>query len=309
MQRYSKKVSRQTIHYLLQNPLYMGDFCWKGEWFKGRHRPIVTPSMWDQVQDVLDSRSRTSACAKRRTFIFSGIISCGVCHDEGVHRILTGEEKKQQYVYYSCARCRDLERGKYHNQNAILKHVLGALAQLHMPADLMELVSEALRGTQIDAAVTTDEARARLMGRAEELRRMLRTGYNDRLSGRLPIAIYAELAEDWRVELEQVEHQAAAYGKADLKLMDQGIALLELATNAVETFKSLNDRGRRDLMLSMGHNSRLWIDRFEIEWRKPFDLLAQSPYALERDEAVFSEENGLSTKWLPLLDSNQRHSD
>jgi hypothetical protein len=77
-----------------------------------------------------------------------------------------------------------------------------------MPADLMELVAEALRGTQIDAAITTDEARARLMGRAEELRKMLRTGYNDRLSGKLPIAIYAELAEDWRVELEQVEHQA-----------------------------------------------------------------------------------------------------
>ena len=56
-------------------------------------------------------------------------------------------------------------------------------------------------------------------------------------------------------------------------------------------------------------NSRLCSEGLKVTWRIPFGLLPQSPYALERVEAVFSEENGPNSKWLPLLDSNQRHSD
>lgn len=62
-------------------------------------------------------------------------------------------------------------------------------------------------------------------------------------------------------------------------------------------------------MLVATHNSLSWPDRLEVRWRKPFVYLAESASDGPKEKADFLSENGLSEEWLPLLDSNQRHSD
>lgn len=302
-------VSKSTVHYILQNPIYMGQFCWKGDWHKGKHQPIIPGTLWDQVQDLLDERSKSARSGAARLFTFSGVILCGVCAEEGVRRVLTGEEKKKQYVYYSCARCRDLDRPKYHSERKLERRVLTELRKLHIPQEVMRLVADALRGSVVDAGANSDRERDSAHQQAQELRRKIRTAFDDRLAGRLPVAVYTDLVEGWQIEVEQLENRMAACSKADATLMDLGITLLELATTAADTWKSLSDRERREMLVAATHNSLSWPDRLEIRWRKPFVYLAESASDTDAEKAASLAENGLSGKWLPLLDSNQRHSD
>src|SRR4051794_27167345 len=51
------KVPVSTIHAILRNPLYIGWFEWNGKTYQGKHEPLVSVELWEQVQGVLDGRS------------------------------------------------------------------------------------------------------------------------------------------------------------------------------------------------------------------------------------------------------------
>jgi site-specific DNA recombinase len=45
-----------TVHAILRNRLYAGAFEWNGRPYLGTHQPLVSPELWERVQDVLDGR-------------------------------------------------------------------------------------------------------------------------------------------------------------------------------------------------------------------------------------------------------------
>ena len=45
-----------TVHSILRNRLYTGEFEWNGQLYMGKHQPLVTRELWERVQGVLDGR-------------------------------------------------------------------------------------------------------------------------------------------------------------------------------------------------------------------------------------------------------------
>ena len=95
--RTGAPVPVSTVHTILRNRLYSGDFDWNGKRYTGRHEAIVSRELWEQVQDVLDGRHARKTRRSKHDFAFSGLITCGHCGCA-----LVGEIKKQRYVYYHC---------------------------------------------------------------------------------------------------------------------------------------------------------------------------------------------------------------
>ncbi len=83
---------------LLRNPFYMGliRISGRNETFVGAHVPLITSSLYNQVQLVLDGNR--SILRQRNQFLFSRLLKCGHC---GLS--LVGERQKGQ-VYYRCHR-------------------------------------------------------------------------------------------------------------------------------------------------------------------------------------------------------------
>ncbi|MCK4303962.1 MAG: recombinase family protein, partial [Candidatus Eisenbacteria sp.] len=57
--RSKNPVSRARVHKTLRNPLYMGEFKWKGRIYPGIHDPLISPELWQRVGQVLDGRRIT----------------------------------------------------------------------------------------------------------------------------------------------------------------------------------------------------------------------------------------------------------
>lgn len=53
-----KKQSPQQIALILTRPLYTGYFLFKGNIYKGTHKPIISVSTYNKVQKILEERSR-----------------------------------------------------------------------------------------------------------------------------------------------------------------------------------------------------------------------------------------------------------
>jgi site-specific DNA recombinase len=45
-----------TVHAILRHRIYTGDFEWGGRFYKGRHEPLVSVDLWEQVQGMLAGR-------------------------------------------------------------------------------------------------------------------------------------------------------------------------------------------------------------------------------------------------------------
>jgi hypothetical protein len=48
--RTGGKVVKSQIHKLLCEPFYYGKFMWKGNLYPGKHEPIITKELFDQVR-------------------------------------------------------------------------------------------------------------------------------------------------------------------------------------------------------------------------------------------------------------------
>ena len=88
------KVPVSTVHSILRNRLYTGQFEWNGKLYQGKYEALVSVELWERVQGVLDGRHAKKHRRMKHDFAFSGLIACAKCGCSVV-----GEIKKQRYVY------------------------------------------------------------------------------------------------------------------------------------------------------------------------------------------------------------------
>jgi DNA invertase Pin-like site-specific DNA recombinase len=104
--RGGKLAHRDRIKKMLTNPFYYGHFRYVGEVYEGKHTPVVSKKLFDQVQTVLTKRGHQQKGITAPQ-VFCGLLRCATCQ---MH--ITAEKKiKQQkngniheYVYYRCTR-------------------------------------------------------------------------------------------------------------------------------------------------------------------------------------------------------------
>lgn len=90
------RLTFSSLGALLNNPFYIGLINHKkeGAVYKGVHDPLITKSLFDQVQNRL--RRRTQQRIKKHVFTYRRLFRCATCG-----RSLVGERQKG-HVYYRC---------------------------------------------------------------------------------------------------------------------------------------------------------------------------------------------------------------
>ena len=106
----NKNLTVSNIYCILENHFYYGVFEYpknSGNWYQGKHEPIITKELFDQVQEQVKSQFVRS---EGKEFAFTKLMTCGLCGSG-----ITADEKfkKQKkgnihrHVYYGCTKRRD----------------------------------------------------------------------------------------------------------------------------------------------------------------------------------------------------------
>lgn len=102
-------LSRSTFYNILNNSFYYGEYEWpkgSGNWFVGKHEPMITKDEFDIVQRMLGKNGKP--IAKSHEFDLTGLITCKVCGCA-----ITASKKvkyyprtgnRAVYVYYHCTK-------------------------------------------------------------------------------------------------------------------------------------------------------------------------------------------------------------
>jgi site-specific DNA recombinase len=292
-----------TIHVILRNRLYAGSFEWNGRLYIGTHQPLVSPELWERVQDVLDGRQAKKHRRAKHNFAFSGLITCGHCGCS-----IVGESEKGRYIYYHCTGYKGRCGEPYVREEVLERQFSDLLGRLSIDDEALGWVREALHASHAAEAREHEGAIQRLQTEHRRLQNRLDVMYVDKLDGRIDAAFYERMSRSWREEQARCLREIGQHQAANRSYMDEGVRLLELARNARNLFESREAREKRRLLNFLVSNCSWKNGELTATLRQPFDLLAETTLSLEKVRAVDGIADGPSQFWLPGPDSNQRPS-
>jgi DNA invertase Pin-like site-specific DNA recombinase len=155
--KHGKKIHRTRATFVLSNPFYYGHFRYSGEVYEGKHEPIVSKKLFDQVQEVLKRKSRPTYRKKTGAQAYCGLLNCGTCG-----MMITGEYriKKQVngtqhfYTYYHCTKKRrDMKCPESCiRQESLDKQISALLKKVSMPLDWAEYLNGRLEKDKMESA-------------------------------------------------------------------------------------------------------------------------------------------------------------
>ena len=109
--KHGKPLTLSNVYIILKSTFYYGEFEYPkggGQWYVGKHDPIITKDLYIQVQDKItnDYGVRT----QDKEFAFTRMITCGLCGsgvtaDEKFKKLKDGTTNR--YVYYGCTKFKD----------------------------------------------------------------------------------------------------------------------------------------------------------------------------------------------------------
>ncbi len=291
--RTGSPVPVSAIHKALRNPIYMGEFDWHGRRYQGTHEPLVSRELWARVQRVMDLRQAKKRRRSKHDFAFAGLIECGHCGCA-----VTGEIKKQRYVYYRCTGYKG-ECGEPYVREEVLEQQFGELlGQLSFDDEVLEWVRDALKTSHAEEQREHEQAIVRLQSEYERLQRRIHAMYVDKLDGRVDAEFHDRMAAEWRGEQSRCLREIERHQAADRTYLEEGIRLLELARNAQRLFLKQPPREQRRLLECVVSNSTWRDGRLTATLRQPFDLLAQTNALAARSAARRGSKRTNSESWL-----------
>lgn len=107
----NKGLTLGNIYLLLQNPFYYGVFEYphkSGNFYNGKHEPLITKELFDQVQTQV--KSQVLRTQEPKEFAFTKIMMCelcgsGICADEKFKKLKDGSINR--HIYYGCTKSKD----------------------------------------------------------------------------------------------------------------------------------------------------------------------------------------------------------
>ena len=297
------KVHKSIVTKILHNPIYYGEFVWKGQLYKGTHEPIITKELFDQVREVFEQREGRRTRFQKYHWAFQGLVSCGHCGCS-----LVAERKKERYTYYHCTghkgRC-----GEPYVKEEVLDRQFGeALLAIQLDAEALAWLKETLRDSMKDEKDYHNEAIHKLQQEYQRIQDRLDALYVDKLDRKVDEAAYLRLSERWRGEQEDFRRSLERHERANRSYINAGVQLLEMASKARTLYDQQLMLERRRLLNYVFSNSTWKQGRLTVTFRQPFDILANTNLSYQKQKATNEAVSGLSEIWLPREDSNLGHA-
>ena len=297
--RSLNSVPTATVHKLLRNRIYTGDFDWKGKTYSGGHRPLVTRELWERVQKTLDRHCSKGPGRGKHDFPFSGLIACGHCGCA-----LVGEIQKGRYVYYHCTGYKGKCPEPYVRQEVLEKHFSDLLEHLVFDEEVRDWIAEGLRRSHGDQKRGHAEAVTRLQAESNRLQARLDVMYQDKLDGRITTTFFDQRSAEWRAEQARIQRDILEHQQANQAYFEEGVNLLDLARGALGHFRKREASGKRRLLNVLVSNCSWKAGVLSAQFRQPFDMLAVANDQTHASSGAEGASEAISEKWYARRDSN-----
>ncbi|MEW8285197.1 MAG: recombinase family protein [Candidatus Thiodiazotropha endolucinida] len=257
-----KKISKNTLSYILNNPFYMGIIRVKstGELFTGIHKPLVPKKLFDLVQSILNQRTNTKVI--RHNFLFKKLFSCKSCGN-----ILSGEIQKG-HVYYRC-HTRGCKATSIREEviDSSVKKILENAQLSPYEIEILRTLTEELRSSWKEERVAILNRLHLLIGQYNEKLNRLTDAYLDQVIDR---ELFDHRKNDLILKKKDVQDQIEAMKSGTVTVPDKISEFLEQAKSLYVTYASGNTEEKKNVLEVTTSNRVVDGKTSYMKLRKPF---------------------------------------
>jgi site-specific DNA recombinase len=263
------RISRANVYQMLINPFYIGQFIWRGRTYLGTHTPLIGPELFTQVDAILHGHNKPKY--RKHEIAFRGILTCA--HDGC---LVTGELKKERYVYYRCSGGRGpCELPRFREQE-MAESLAAVVRNIEVPPEVASRIATIMERDHIEIGARVAKALMHLSRELSAIRARMDAAYCDKLDGKISEEFWQRKQADWQVEELRITSQIATLKepRKDETLADVH-RILELAQNAYSLYVRQKPAEQAELLRKVLLNCAIDDVNLYPTYRKPFDLIAK----------------------------------
>ena len=294
-----KRFSVSNYQALFKNPFYYGVMLSNGELYEGKHEPIISKRLFDEVQAVMERKSKAKT-PELKPYLYRGLFRCQECGC-----IITTETQKG-HNYLRCTKRVSPCTQKYVREEAIAQQVdqvIGKVALEAAIADTMVAELEKERGASAQAEAAAIAATKAAIAACE--------GQIDLL---LDMRLSEQVSESEYVPKKHilVNRKAELRGKLDSfehnrrNRFEPAIRFVLEAKHASILLAEGNREKNRDFLKKVGSNLQVGGKALAVAFRNPWQYVAEfnsDPTPVFGD----NEFTHVSENWRRGRDSNPRY--
>lgn len=299
--RFGRAVAHSGLHRILQNPLYFGEFDWRGARIKGVHPALISRDLFDRVADQLHrvkgkphEEPRKASKYQRRRHTYAGVMTCPHCGGAVVGELQHGHTGKGNYVYYHCRkRCEQAVR-----EERLTEQFTAELWRLDVDElTFMDVVTR-IRTNHAGEEKYHAEKVELLTADRKRIDQQLHRLLDLHIDGGLSRADYDAKTAGKREEQDRIDRELAAETFADRGYADTAVRVFELARRAQSLFVAATPEEKRKIVRLMCLNPILRGGKVETNFHEPFESLASAVASAKIQSGGEGVENGLHPSWL-----------
>ncbi len=238
-----------TLSKLLRDRYYLGYVTHQGVEYRGRHDALVTPEVFDRVQQILEARTAANERQRKHHHYLKGSLWCGPCHDEGRESrviIQRANGNGGTYWYFFCrGRQQHICSQPYWDMDEVEDAVLRHYATIRLQPGFVDRVRTILYESLADRAQATKLLEQQLRGQVAKL--------DLQEENLLDLAADGETAPaKIRQRLHRIGEQRQKLSKELTNIdtqLDAGVAVLEASLELLDDLEAFyhltTDEGRR----------------------------------------------------------------
>lgn len=258
------RVTFCSLSLMLNNPFYMGILAVKGKHFNGGHEPLISPTLFKQVQEVLQSKDNQKT--KKHVFKFSRKIKCALCGFSLIAEIQRG------HTYYRCHTVGCATKGV--RETRLEKQLIDSFA----PAQLFPEEISKLEDLLEEFGRNWIENHEKLIGalklQIHQIDSKLTRLTDCYVEGGLDKETYEKRKQDLLISTKEKEQTQKRLDSGKEQLLRKARKFLELSNNLTASYQNGFLHNQRELIETVTSNLVVEGKKLIITMRSPFSEIA-----------------------------------
>jgi len=269
------KFPRSSVHNILKDRAYIGEIEHRGQWYPGKHEPLIDRATWDRVQGLLGGhiyQSHDLTYAGQR-------LACAHCGHPITGEVKTKKTKAgpKQYIYYRCVYYNKGDHPRVRVPEAELdRQVLDIFGKMRIDdEDVRDWFRMVLASQTKDSQQESKAQRAELTRQESLLVAQQDRLLDMRLRDEIDQEAYAAKQMQLRDRLASIKQQRDALDRSHDEMADLASKVFELSQSLTEKWLTADCFEKRRILEIVFLNCTLDDATLCPTIRKPFAALAE----------------------------------
>lgn len=259
-----KSVSVRTVELILKNPFYMGMMHIKKKLHPHKYSTLISEWLFNTVQNIIANHHKAPIQYAGKPILLRGLIQCKNCGSA-----VTGDIKKQKYVYYSCHNSKRVCTKKWVKEEKLLDVLLAYFDKIQLTENEINDIVECIQQHEVQEQESIKQSQQLLNERLNRTQERISKLIDMHIDGQIDAETYHFKLNEYKKEQQVLILETKSYqgSKAELIAAQE---VLELARQAKRIFLSSKLEEKQQLLSFLFSNLKLSGEILDLELRAPF---------------------------------------